>query len=537
MNPNSLLYGILAGQVIDSKYHLETMLGTGGFGAVFRTNEVVRDRVLRQLAVKIIAPSGNPEQQLGELIAATNLDHPHFIRSLAAGEYNFMNISFLYLVMELAEYSLERQLERGTLKGDALKQAIVQIATALDYLHSEKKQVHRDLKPGNVLWVKNCWKISDFGTVRQLNTQSYLHTANPIGTIPYMPPEAFQDGTVSPAGDMWSLGITIVVALTGKLPYQFSQPTELLERVINYRLEIPSLAPEFDGIVRGCLQRDWRQRWTAKQLLAALDGRSSPAGSRVAPSPGASSSYREQLPNGVALEMIAIPAGSFLMGTPSDDVRKILAIGGYSKENIEQWIKYEMPQHRATVLELAMGKYPITQEQWQAVMGNNPSRFSGVTYPVESVNWKDAKEFCSRLSKLTGKTYRLPTEAEWEYAARAGSQNLYSFGDNANQLKDYAWYGDNSSGQTQPVGKKKANAFGIYDMHGNVWEWCEDEWHENYNGAPVDGSAWVNNNSSQYRLLRGGSWYYNAYYCRSAFRYRYDADYRYYVIGFRVVCS
>ncbi len=177
-----------------------------------------------------------------------------------------------------------------------------------------------------------------------------------------------------------------------------------------------------------------------------------------------------------------------------------------------------------------MGKYPITQGQYQAVMGNNPSHFKGDNRPVEKVSWDDAIAFCQKLSQLTGAQYSLPSESQWEYGCRAGTTTSFSFGDTltANQATF------SGKGQTTDVGTFPANAFGLYDMHGNVWEWCLDTWHDNYNGAPTDGSAWIeNDNRSQ--LLRGGSWDLNPVNCRSSYRYRSARVYRYYYCGFRVV--
>jgi formylglycine-generating enzyme required for sulfatase activity len=200
----------------------------------------------------------------------------------------------------------------------------------------------------------------------------------------------------------------------------------------------------------------------------------------------------------VKLEMIKIPAGSFMMGSNERDDEK--------------------PIHRVTLKEFYLGKYPVTQEQWQAVMGNNPSYFGGrLQNPVEYVSWDDCQEFCRRLSKLTGKTYRLPSEAEWEYACRAGTNTRYSFGSDPAELGEYAWYSDNSSKTTHPVGKKKPNLWGLYDIHGNVWEWCEDGWYQNYMEGPINGAAWVNN-YSQIRVVRGGSWKNAPRFCYSANR-------------------
>ncbi|TRU27113.1 MAG: formylglycine-generating enzyme family protein, partial [Microcystis aeruginosa Ma_SC_T_19800800_S464] len=234
--------------------------------------------------------------------------------------------------------------------------------------------------------------------------------------------------------------------------------------------------------------------------------------------------FTENLPNGVTLEMVGLPAGQFLMGSPDSD---------------PDAQSDEKPQHQVKVNSFAIGKYPITQAQYQAVMGNNPSRFkNNPQNPVEDVSWNDAKAFCQKLSRITGKTYRLPTEAEWEYACRAGTTTRYYFGDDANQLGDYAWYYENSNSTTHRVGQKKPNGWGIYDMSGNVWEWCEDDWHNSYAGAPDDGTAWLDNDnrSQSGKCLRGGSWSFDPDYCRSANRNRGNPVIHNINYGFRVAC-
>ena len=221
------------------------------------------------------------------------------------------------------------------------------------------------------------------------------------------------------------------------------------------------------------------------------------------------------------LEMVKIPAGSFLMGSVDID---------------KSAVDSEKPQHPVNIQEFYIGKYAVTQEQYQAVMGNNLSDFKeNPKNPVENVNWDDAQAFCQKLSEKTGKKYRLPSEAEWEYACRSESQTRYYFGDNEYQLGEYAWYNENSASKTHPVGQKKPNDWGLYDMHGNVWEWCDDCWHHNYHNAPMDGSSWNDNHSqTNCRLLRGGSWDCDQRGCRSA--YRNDFANRHYIFGgFRVV--
>lgn len=221
-------------------------------------------------------------------------------------------------------------------------------------------------------------------------------------------------------------------------------------------------------------------------------------------------------------EMVVVPAGSFLMGSPATEE------GRFPRED---------PQHRVTInYRFAVGKYEVTQAEWEAVMGDNPSYFKGKNRPVDGVTWNNLQAFISKLNAKTGKKYRLPTEAEWEYAARAGTDSAYSFGDDANQLGgQYGWFDGNSGGVTHPVGEKKPNAFGLYDMHGNVWEWTEDCDHNNYHGAPTDGSAWMVGGDCSRRVIRSGSWrLIPPWFFRSATRHPADLDIRQNDIGLRL---
>lgn len=174
----------------------------------------------------------------------------------------------------------------------------------------------------------------------------------------------------------------------------------------------------------------------------------------------------------------------------------------------------EGPAHRVTLKRpFQIARYEVTQSLWQAVMGDNPSRWKGNRNSVEMVSYSDALEFCRRATELMRRAgligehdvVRLPSEAEWEYAARAGTTTRYSFGDDAEKLGDYGWYHGNAAGNDPPVGAKKPNAWKLYDVHGYLWEWCADRWHDDYRGAPIDGSAW-NDGDDARRVLRGGSW-------------------------------
>ena len=256
-----------------------------------------------------------------------------------------------------------------------------------------------------------------------------------------------------------------------------------------------------------------------------------------------------KLPNNTLLELVHIPSGVFYMGSPTNEE------GRYG---------YEGPQHRVKMPGFYMGKYPITQAQWYAVslldeveqtLSPRPSYFKGDHRPVEKVNWYEAMEFCNRLSVHTGQQYRLPSEAEWEYACRAGTSSRYSFGE------DITWdqvncriekkkivdgvlgigrreiVEETSRGKTTEVGSFLSNAFGLCDMHGNVWEWCLDHWHDSYDSSPSDGSAWIEGGNSNRRVKRGGSWFNDPRLCRSAYRRCSTPDFRSRNLGIRVVLA
>lgn len=265
-----------------------------------------------------------------------------------------------------------------------------------------------------------------------------------------------------------------------------------------------------------------------------------PDGSERARVPGRAAGFVEHLAEQLALEMVGIPGGEFLMGCPDGK-------NGYDAEK---------PQHRVTVPPFYLGRVPVTQAQWRFVAGlekverdltPEPSYFSGEDRPSEKVSWDDAAEFCARLSHHTGRAYRLPTEAEWEYACRAGTTTLFHFGETLNTaVANYdgnSTYGNGPKGQyreeTTPVGSlEAANAWGLLDMHGNVREWCQDDWHDSYEGAPEDGSAWLDRGMQKsWKVRRGGSWYNTPWFCRSAYRSYVSRDVRDDYLGFRVACS
>jgi formylglycine-generating enzyme required for sulfatase activity len=269
---------------------------------------------------------------------------------------------------------------------------------------------------------------------------------------------------------------------------------------------------------RGALVRVWNE-WQQKTERITVSG------------------YEQELAEGLAITMLQIPAGSFQMGSPASEAER--------RGN-------EGPQHRVQLQSFFLGQTPVTQAQWKEVaswsqvnlkLNPDPAIFKGANRPVEQVSWEEATEFCRRLSKRTKLVYTLPSEAQWEYACRAGTTTPFAFGDTltpdlANYDGNYT-YGSGLKGQyrqkTTDVGSFAGNAWGLQDMHGNVWEWCLDPWHDSSTGAPADGSAWTAGGGTS-RLLRGGSWLDSPAYCRSAFRFIILPVYRNFYIGFRVCC-
>jgi formylglycine-generating enzyme required for sulfatase activity len=281
----------------------------------------------------------------------------------------------------------------------------------------------------------------------------------------------------------------------------------------------------------------------AKPALLTFDFHSvtlDATGKQTARKPGNATYFPEDLGNGITLDMVKIPGGTFQMG----------AVKGEEGASDD-----EFPQNPVTVKDFWMGKFVVTQEQWKTiallpqiktVLKESPAHFKGPNLPVESISWYEAKEFCDRLSKITKRTFDLPTEAQWEYACRAGTTTPFHSGETittsvANFDGDYT-YGKALKGTyrktTIAADSFDPNAFGLYNMHGNVWEWCLDPWHENYNDTPKDDRVWdaSNDSGSKLRLVRGGSWPDSPGYCRSAVRLNYDPALQDFSIGFRVVC-
>ncbi|MDW7733075.1 MAG: formylglycine-generating enzyme family protein, partial [Methanolobus sp.] len=239
----------------------------------------------------------------------------------------------------------------------------------------------------------------------------------------------------------------------------------------------------FSQTISGTLNDQWKKRQESREVDETM--------------------FSNIYKNSIGMEFILIPAGKFEMGSPTDE---------------SNWYKNERPVHKVDIeRSFYIGRFPVTQKQWKLIMNINPSRFGGDERPVDRVSWNDAQEFIKKLNeKEETDKYRLPSEAEWEYACRAGTSTRYSFGGSESRLNEYCYYGNQDIG-SHPVGLKKTNTWGLYDMHGNVWEWMQDVYHDSYEGSPADGSARedADNSSRVMRVLRGGSWQTSAAGCRS----------------------
>ncbi len=338
----------------------------------------------------------------------------------------------------------------------------------------------------------------------------------------------------------------------GKIPGAQPQPASAPSQqstgqdLIPYAVLLSQLAEKLRGDDKPVQSPDTPPLRTFRFETVRMDAR----GRIVERREGRARYFVEKLGDGVTLEMVEIPGGTFLMGASETEARKAGKESGLG----EKWFDREMPQHRVNVPSFFIGKFQVTQAQWRAIaelpkvkikLEPNPSKFKGDDLPVETVSWEEAKEFCARLSRLTRSEYRLPSEAEWEYACRAGTTTPFAFGETITpQIVNYHVeypYASAPKGEyrkkTIPVGSLGiANGFGLYDMHGNVWEWCEDDWHDSYDGAPGDGKAWVDISArGSNRVARGGGWSNGAVICRSANRFSDTPGNRNYRLGFRLL--
>ncbi|MTJ08901.1 bifunctional serine/threonine-protein kinase/formylglycine-generating enzyme family protein [Anabaena sp. UHCC 0204] len=561
------------------QYEIIDTLGQGGFGITYLAEDHKRKKqvAIKSLNVVFLQQRyrdkyGNTEG-FGEFLAEeqdkfnteamvlATFDHPHIVKVYPE---LFQENGLSCMVMEYVKgKNLEQCLyANGVFSESAGLEIIKGIGEALSYIHS-RNYLHRDIKPANILLreADNKAILIDFGLAREVNFAELMSLTN-AKTPVFAPPEQFENrSNFTPALDIYALAATLYVIIAVHEPPFIPLPSPYLNAKIMLDMKMAIEPPQQynsaisqkvnDAILKG-MELDYRNRpqsiaaWFQFLGIQSQNNHlktftfevvtTNAKGSIINRRNHSANYFVEDLGNGVKLEMVEIPAGTFYMGSPENEAKR--------RDN-------ESPQHEVTVPSFFIGKYPLTQAQYQAIIGSNPAYFKGngstpLTNhrPVEQVSWNDAVAFCQKLSQNTGKNYKLPSEAQWEYACRAGTTTPFYFGESitpdlVNYNGDYA-YAAAPKGkyrkQTTDVGTFPPNAFGLYDMHGNVWEWCEDDWQENYINAPINGIALTRLGNNP-RLLRGGSWNSIASYCRAADRYRDARGIRYDFLGFRVVVS
>ena len=512
-------------------------LGEGGQGHVWKVKPISA-KYANYYVLKHIRLT-REEKKLGydERIrreAGVTVDSPHVIKCLGYSEPERDDIVLLFPFepgQNLAEWIDANAQAAWPLK----KRIFLDILEGVRALH-RAHILHRDLKPQNILVTEHYLtpRLIDFGLAKFRDLDGLTMSGQKFGTLAYMAPEMLVYGAkeVNERYDVYALGMILHELIAGQnawLAHQWNIGAFVnLVRQEKHRhlLDIAPLrftedAAALEAIRRGTMFEPTERMASVDAMIAVLSGHGD--------GPKVGDSWTEPT---TGMVFMWIPAGRFMMGSPNSEE------GRFSDES---------PVHEVRFAQgFWMGKYPVTQAEWQTIMGNNPSRFTGANRPVEQVSWNDAQAFLKNFRSLGdfgNLTPRLPSEAEWEYACRAGTTTPFYFGDTisadqANYDGNYT-YGKGKKGvyreQTTDVGSFPPNAFGLCDMHGNVWEWCADTWHENYDGAPSDGSIWGNLGDGKAKLLRGGSWYGNPNHCRSAGRYWYVPDIGCHNLGARVV--
>lgn len=599
--------------ILVNRYRAIKLLGQGGFGRTFLALDEFKPSKSR-CVIKQFLPdvkSSKARQKAAELFEreAMRLDelgkHDQIPELLAF----FNQEERQYLIQEFIDGDdLQKELEtKGVFNEQQIRELLDDLLSVLKFVHANNV-IHRDIKPENIIRRKKDGKLVlvDFGAAKESLDIDKTKTGTIIGSAAYIAPEQAV-GKPKFASDLYSLGTTCLHLLTNIEPPDLFDTAEgvwmwrdyLEDNEIEYEL-----SRVLDKLVEGATKRRFQ---SVDEVLAALHGtpptpaiRTMPYGNptsartrlpslstrnssqtKVQPSlkspknqkspqqpkldlkifefnsisiayepdlsqpqranlstkhyPGKAKYITLNLGKGITMDLVGIPGGKFLMGSPANEVERG---------------EDESPQHWVKVRPFLLGKFPVTQTQWQAIMNHNPARFTSPNLgnskkPVEKVSWFDCQIFCQQLSELVDREIRLPTEAEWEYACRGKTTTPFYLGatistEFANYNGEFAYdkglEGENRQ-QTTDVDLFPPNRFGLYDLHGNVAEWCADSWHNSYVNAPTDGSAWTNDNSKEPRILRGGSWLHLPGCCRSAHRLSSAANNKSDAFGFRVASS
>ena len=527
LQPGTLLQG--------GRYQICEVLAQGGFGITYLA---LQSGLNRKVAVKeffmkefcnreedtlsVSAPSVGSRDMVEKFRAKfikeaqviAEMDNNHIVRIHDIFEEN----STAYYVMEyLSGGCLNDRIPSGGFPENDALIYIRQICDALVYIHEEKKILHLDVKPANALFRSNGDAVLiDFGISKHYDDEGGGQTSStPVGVSRgYAPLEQYKKGGVSqfsPATDIYSLGATLYKLLTGKTP---PDADEVYEDGLP---QMPSsLSPSVIMAVEKAMTPRRKDRpQSVREFLEILDAGGSREENRLKKKVSAEGLLDESDESTCIIRDAA--SDVVVMASFHDGVLRIgnikypmIEVQGGTFEMGDGGILSNKRRHTVTLDGYHMGAYPVTQELWEAVMGNNPSNFPGPKRPVDKVSWVDCQDFIRKLNELTGQDFRLPTEAEWEYAAKGGGKGRSSRYSGSDFLDEVGWYDDNSRNQTHDVGLKRPNELGLYDMSGNVWEWCSDRYgpygresQRNPQGAD-DGHN---------RVLRGGSWYSLGWHC------------------------
>ena len=499
--------------LLDGRFRLLDRLGDGGFATIWKSLDRRRHELV---AIKVLHGQYADDRTRRERFfrgarQMAKLHHPGIVRVL---EERLEDEGYFFFVME---YLLGGDFHQAVLhnrisRADRLV-AIAVVGEALQYAH-EQGVIHRDIKPTNIVLDQHQHpKLTDFDLVRALDTTGGTRTG-PLGSWVYAAPELMdrpQDAG-APA-DVYGLGMTAVFAL-----YSADLPYAVVRDAVGF-VQTLDASPAIKQVLQQAIHWDWKERYPSVSEFSQALRLAVLASERLAPTKPIP--FRDRFPDGTpGPAMVWLPGGTFTMGDDHSDQSN------------------EKPARTVTLSHFGIGKCPVTFEEYdafcEATRREKPSDQSWECgrLPIIDVSWDDAQAYCQWLSQQTGQDYRLLTEAQWEYACRAGSGAAYCFGNDETQLFEYAWYGEDwESGSAHPVGEKKANAWGLYDLHGNVFEWVQD-WYGAYSKEPQQdpsgsesGSQWV---------LRGGSWSHDAEDCRSAVRFRNNPGHRYHYLGFRL---
>ena len=559
LQPNSTLQG--------GKYKIEKVLGQGGFGITYLAEQTLLGRkvAIKEFFMKelcdrdasschvTMGTSGARatverfrEKFLKEAKLIAQMSNHHIVQIFDIFEEN----GTAYYVMEhLDGGSLGSKVDKGALIEKEALHYTFEIADALNYIHSQNV-LHLDVKPSNILFRHNGEAVLiDFGISKHYDDNGGQTTTTPIGfSKGYAPMEQYNPGLTrfTPATDIYSLGATMYKMLTGTTP---PEAMSLLNEVEELKRPQGISSSTWNAIEKSMEAKVKSRPQSIHDFLSLLDSsfkEVEKAGTRkvdevdevtVLVEPKVQQTrvgIREDNDivefnvSGVPFKMIRVEGGTFQMGATLE------------QRNPDS---DEKPVHSVTLNSYYIGQTEVTQALWQAVMGrafwqavmgSNPSGFKGSNLPVENVSWKYCQKFITMLNQLTGQKFRLPTEAEWEYAARGGNKTKgYQYA-GSNNLDAVAWYYSNSDSKTHPVATKQPNELGLYDMSGNVWEWCQD-WYGSYSSSAITNPSGPT--SGSVRVYRGGSWSSGAGGCRSANRINYTPVYRISNLGLRLALS